>query len=228
MSKSTPWRSLALLAAAALLPSGCGPLGPVLRHPFVEDRTVALAEEDLILTVERDAVVVDALFAFEAHGPPLARTVTFPVGTPGGPAADFAAWLERPEAPATPLPCRRAAPGALPVGPAGETWDIELPAAVLAPGNRLRVRYRQAPGAELAYVLRTGALWRGPIRRLDVRVDDPTGRVVAATVEDRAADASPSPGVFLWTFRDLEPRGILRIHLRQPPSPDLPHGAARP
>src|SRR5689334_2679674 len=93
-------RSASVFAAIAL-GAGCAatPLRdvrPVLHHPWVEARALALTEETLTLTVRARAVEVDALCTFRPVSDVLDFQMTFPIPRPGGRAEDFAATLEGP------------------------------------------------------------------------------------------------------------------------------------
>jgi hypothetical protein len=191
---------------------GCARLGPVPRYPWIEDRSLSLDAETLRVTVRADEVEVDALFFFRAEGTPADRVVTFPVAAPRGGALDFTATLEGP-LPLERLPVARAAPGVLPAGEAAETWDIAIPGAALAAhGGVARVRYRQPGRGRFAYTLRTGAYWRGPIRALDVIVDDPDRRA-AVTLEGSRLSRAPDARAFAAHLADVEPRDGLLLEI---------------
>ena len=206
--------------SAIVLSCGCPRLVPVAGPPWVEDRTLALEAEELTLAVGEGDVVVEAVFHFRALDElPDPVVMTFPVAEPGGPARDFdAAWV-RDDGTAVPLVCRPAEPGALPAGDARETWDVPVPGEAFR-GNVtvLRVAYAQPVGDEFAYVLLTGAYWRGPLGRLVVRVEDPLGRVREAEVEEEPPH-EVSGTTLSWTFVDVEPSSGVRLSLAAPAGP---------
>lgn len=184
------------------------------RYPWIEDRTLALDAETLRVTLGADDVAVDALFTFRAVGAIHDRVVTFPVAAPRGGSVGFAATLEGHAI--EPLSTARSAPGLLPAGEAAETWDIVLPGAALAAhGGALRVRYQQPGRGRFAYTLRTGAYWRGPIRALDVIVEDPEGRAAEVVLEGQRLSRSGGSGLPAFAVRlaDVEPREGLVVEM---------------
>ena len=199
---------------AALLLCGCPRIVPVAGPPWVEDRTLALEAEELALTVGEGDVAVEAVFHFRALDElPDPVVMTFPVAAPGGPARDFGAWM-RDGGTAVPLDCRPAEPGTLPAGDARETWDVQIPAAAFrADVLTMRIRYVQPVDDEFAYVLLTGAYWRGPIGRLQVSVEDPLGCVHEAEVEEEPPHEIAGT-TLSWTFLDVEPSAGVRLHLK--------------
>lgn len=216
-----PRTLLAALALALPCALGCADLGIVARRPWIEDRSLALDAEVLTLRVAPDSVSVDAWFQFRAEGRPRDRTMTFPIAAPRGASDDFAATLEGSPAPQL-LASWRAQPGALPAGDASETWDTDVPGdALAAHEGALRVRYRQRGKGAFAYTLRTGAYWRGPIRTLDVVVEDPERLVERCEIEgvrierdERAERAERGAGGFRVRLVDSEPRGGVALWLR--------------
>jgi hypothetical protein len=188
-------------------------VGIVARYPYVEDRTLALEDETLVLRVAEERVSVDALFHFRAFGDARDRVATFPIGAPRAGAESFRVTLEGPAA-IERAEARVGAAGALPVGKAVEHWDIFLDGDALARHDGVvRVTYAQPGHGEFTYVLRTGAYWRGPIRRLDVVVEDPARRLVALVIEDRTIDALDEARHVVSLF-DVEPRTGIRLVTR--------------
>src|SRR5688500_6723192 len=61
-----------------LLVAGCGGLGPVPRAPWVEDRSLELHREVLIVDIGRTGAAVEAWF--ELRGSGAARELGFPIG----------------------------------------------------------------------------------------------------------------------------------------------------
>jgi hypothetical protein len=204
---------------AVLLLCGCPRIVPVAGPPWVEDRTLALEAEELTLTVDGGDVAVEAVFHFRAFDElPDPVVMTFPVAAPGGPARNFGASM-RDGGTAVPLDCRPAEPGTLPAGDARETWDVQIPADAFRAGVlTMRIRYAQPVDDEFAYVLLTGAYWRGPIGRLQVRVEDPLGCVAEAEVEDEPPHEITG-SVSSWTFLDVEPSAGVRLRLKCEGSP---------
>ena len=199
--------------APLVLLVACTGLAPVPRYPWVEDRGLTLAAEELTLEVGPAETAVEAVFHFRADDGGRARVATFPIAAPGGPAAAFEAVRIHGDGREEPLPAVRGAEGTLPAGDVVEWYSFEVPPGVGTGGDAVRVRYRQPVGAEVRYVLRTGAYWRGPIGLLRVRLHDRGGRVAGARVEGREG-ASVAPGTWEWTFRDLEPRDGVVVTLR--------------
>ena len=208
------------LVALACVSAGCvGSLQAVARPPWVEDRSLALVAEHLRIDVAEREVEVDARFAFRSVGDARDRVMTFPIASPGGRASAFRATLERTGRPPRVLRTWRASEGVLPTGDADDTYEIDVPALATTRGVWLRVRYRQSRRCRVAYVLRTGAYWRGPIGRLDVEVVDPERRVVRAFVE-RRLPTQRDGRTFRWRFVNVEPHdGVLLHTCPRSPSP---------
>ncbi len=180
----------------------------------MEDRSLELAAETLTVTVGDGEVLVDALFFFRQAGPLRDRVLTFPVAGPRGPSVGFEAVLEGP-VPSEPLLVRPSAPGLLPAGDAAETFDIGLPGEALARHEGvLRVRYRQPGRGAFGYTLRTGAYWRGPIRRLDVVVEDPGRRASGVRLEGAARAPEAGGARYFVRLLDVEPREGLEMEVR--------------
>ncbi|MCK6536953.1 MAG: hypothetical protein L6Q84_28625 [Polyangiaceae bacterium] len=203
--------SLSLALALAL--AGCGSVAPVPYYPFVEDRDLELRYETLTLSVEADGSVrVAALFYFVPHAPARDRLLTFPIGPPRRGAQGFTAQLLDAE----PGHVRVAPgePGALPMGEAVESWDIWLGAAGQGPNqSRLLVRYAQAGSGDFGYVLKSGAYWRGPIRKLVLVVEDPHQRVAAIEVEGHRVDPAKRRRIVL-ELDALEPNRGVKLELK--------------
>jgi hypothetical protein len=199
---------------AAMLLCGCPRIVPVVGPPWVEDRTLALAAEELRLAVGADDVAVEAVFHFRAVDElPDPVVMTFPVAAPGGPAREFAAAWVRDDGAIVPIECRPADPGVLPAGDARETWDVLVPGDAFRRGDMvLRITYAQPVADEFSYVLLTGAYWRGPLGRLEVRVTDPLGRVSGAEVEGEPPH-DVAGTTLSWTFVDVEPSAGVRLRL---------------
>lgn len=204
------------LLLLVLTSAGCaGDFRPVARFPFVEHASIALEEEVLTLDVHEEEVVVDALFHFGVTQPRGQLVMTFPVAPPRGASRDFTAWLGRDVA--RPLEARRGEPGILPVGEAAETWDVAVDArALAASGGLLEVRYRQPGRGDFAYVWRTGAYWRGPVRRLDVVVRDPRGLLSSLEIDGVRVETSrrDGAGTLVTSLFDVEPESGLKLHVR--------------
>lgn len=197
-----------VLAAVWIL-SGCSSLRPVARHPWVEERTLALSEQRLEVEVREHVVRVDARLHFRELEGARTRTVSFAVAGPRGAARRFVAELED-ENGRTPLRVRRAEASPLPQGEVADAYDIHLPRA--AQRFVLHVRYEQPGRGRFQYALLTGAYWFGPIERLAVIVRDPEARVVHARLE-RALPRRTRVGLE-WSLHDVEPHGALELALR--------------
>lgn len=204
---------LTVLRSSVLVALGlcsCSALVPVPRHPWLEDRTLALHEQSLRIDVQEQTVSVDARLSFRELNGPRARTVSFAVAGPRGAARHFCAQLEHGDGRRTELVATKAKPSPLPQGQLAEAFDIELPPAV-GPFV-LHVRYRQPGRGPFQYALLTGAYWSGPIERLTVVVRDPEARVIQARLEGvppRITEAG-----FEWVLNDIEPQGALQLALR--------------
>lgn len=208
-----------LAAATLLLLSSCSSeIRLVPRRPFVEHAAISLEDERLEIEVHEDEVLVDALFHFAVHGDADDLVATFPVAPPRGPATRFEARLEpHGAAAAEVLEVTRAAPGALPVGEAIESWDIPMRVGPLVRhGGLLRVRYVQPGRGAFAYLWRTGAYWRGPIRRLDVVLRDPGRRVAEYAIDGHhvATDRRAGDGTLVTSLFDVEPESGLKLVVR--------------
>jgi hypothetical protein len=205
-------------ALGALALAACAPRGPVLRYPWLEDYTLALEHELLLVRIQGDEVLVGARFGFRSLDTQRDRVLTFPVPPPCSDAQGFSARLARPGLAPLPLATWLGVPDVLPAGEARQTYEIELPGRALeAYEGILLVSYAQRCDRAFRYTLRTGAYWAGAIGRLDVVVDDPGGRVIGAGVEGRG------PGIrtgtsYLWSFVELEPAGGLELELRPSPA----------
>ena len=208
-------RARARLTAIALAGlSACARLAPVAHDPWIEDRSLELTAEELVLEVGPRDVRVDARFAFTPRGDARAHAMAFAVAARGGSARDFTAELWGEPGHVTRLPSTVGSAAGLPIAAVGETRDFETPAGAFGrPGTWLRVRYSQPAKDGFDYVLRSGAYWAGPIGKLAVVVRDPTRRVVSATVEGRGPDHRESDAL-TWQFTDLEPREAIRLTLR--------------
>ena len=205
-------RSAAVIAACGLL-AGCGGLSPVVGHPWVEDRGLALTHEDLLVTVERDAVLVDARLWMRGHGDQPDRELTFPCGAGDSPTAFRVTFRPRGRQ-AHRLQAEVGQPGGLPTGGGLHVYDIWLPGSMIdGAGGLLRVEYNQRVAQRFHYVLRTGAYWRGTIQRLRVVITDPYHRVGRARVEGMAPQ-SRRDGTWRWTMNEVEPDDGLEIELR--------------
>ena len=199
----------------ALAACGCaGDFRLVPRLPWVEHASIALEDEVLTLDVCEEEVAVEARFHFVVGASAKDLVMTFPIAPPRGGAIGFGAWLGREE---TPLEARRAAPGTLPVGRADESWDIPIDVGALAAkGGLLVVRYRQAGRGAFAYLWRTGAYWRGPVRRLDVIVRDRAGRLASLEIDGRPVDTTRrvSDDAVVTSLFDVEPESGIKLHVR--------------
>jgi hypothetical protein len=207
----------ALLAAAAgMLVTACGGLALRPGHPWIEDLSLTLAREVLVLEVLDDRVAVDARFSFEAHGETMDRVMFFPVALPGGEVAGFGALLSGPGAEPLPLPVRPGLPGALPAGQTSQSFDIMVPGEALElHGGELVVRYEQQASCGFGYILRSGAYWRGPIGSLTVLVRDEASRVTSASVEEEPPHRREG-GTAAWSWEGLEPRSGVTLLLECP------------
>jgi hypothetical protein len=192
--------------------AGCGGLVPRAGHPWIEDLSLTLEREVLVLEVLEERVSVDARFRFEVHGKARDRVMFFPVAPPGGRAAGFEALLGGPDDEPLALPVRPALPGALPAGQALQTFDILVPGEALERhGGQLVVRYEQEATCGFAYILGSGAYWRGPIGELVVRLVDRGSRVASASVEGQAPHLWKD-GTATWSWKGLEPRsGVVLV-----------------
>jgi hypothetical protein len=204
-------RWLAALAASTAF--SCTPLVPVAHDPWVEDRTLELSRERLVLEVGPRAVDVEARFGFTERGKAREHAMTFAIAHADGPPVAFLAELVARDGRVTPLGCTATMRRDLPVRGVAETRDFVTPSGAFASGAWLRVRYSQPATRRFAYVLRTGAFWAGPIHELDVVLRDRLARVVSATVEGRSADRVDA-AERTWHFVDLEPREAIELTLR--------------
>lgn len=179
-------------------------------YPYVEDRSLALVDETLTLSVSEDRTVrVDALFHFVASGRPKSRVATFPIGGPRGTAHGFLAELAGAEP--QQLPVALGTSGALPFGRPVESWDIWIDGDALERHQgRLRVTYEQRGSGQFSYILKSGAYWRGPITRLEVVIDDPHGHLTAVIVEGERAEVRGRPRL-RTVLRDVEPRSGVEL-----------------
>jgi hypothetical protein len=203
---------LGVLGALALV--ACAPRGPVLRYPWIEDYTLGLEHELLLVRVQGDEVLVGARFFFRPLGGQRDRVLTFPVPPPCSDAQGFSARLVGPGLAPWPLDTWLSAPDLLPAGEARQTYEIALSGREIeAHQGILIVSYAQRCDRAFRYTLRTGAYWAGALGRLDVVVDDPAGRVSAARVEGQSPGAHTATS-YLWSFVDIEPAGSLEIELR--------------
>ena len=204
-------------ALGALALPACAPRGPVLRYPWIEDYTLTLEHELLLVHVRSDEVLVGARFGFRSLDTQRDRVLTFPVPPPCSDAHGFSAWLAGPGLVPLPLATWLGSPDLLPAGEARQTYEIDLPGRELEVHQGiLLVSYAQRCDRAFRYTLRTGAYWTGAIGRLDVVVDDPGGRVIGARVEGRGPGTQAGTST-LWTFVEIEPAGGLELELR--PSP---------
>jgi hypothetical protein len=200
------------VAAAVLLAAACGGLAPRPGHPWLEDLSLALVREVLVMEVLDERVSVEARFRFEVHGKARDRVMFFPVAPPGGPATGFSALLGGPDETPLALPVRPALPGALPAGRALQTFDILVPGGDLERhGGKLVVRYEQEATCGFSYILASGAYWRGPIGELVVRLVDGGSRVDSATVEGQPPHLWRD-GTATWSWKGIEPRsGVVLV-----------------
>ena len=196
------------LFAVSIL-SGCSALRPVARHPWVEERTLALSAQRLEIEVREHVVSVDARLYFRELEGARPRTVSFAVAGPRGAARRFMAEIED-ENGRTPLPAVKADASPLPQGEVADAYDIHLPRA--AKRFLLHVRYEQSGRGRFQYALRTGTYWSGPIERLVVVVRDPERRVVHARLE--SVQPRRTGATLDWFLRDVEPHGALELALR--------------
>jgi hypothetical protein len=208
--------------ALGLGATGCGLQAPVLRYPWLEDESLGLERQQLAVSVDADRVGVVARFEFRRLGPLRDRGLLFPIPPPCEDVESFSARLAGPEVAPEPLEVWPADPALLPAGQARQAFEIVLPARSLARHDGvLIVSYRQRCAAEFRYALSTGAYWRGPIAQLDVMVQDRSGRVADARVEDRPPHSSRA-GRLRWLFEEVEPRGPLEVTLRATSNVPLP------
>ncbi len=180
--------------------------------PWVEHADIALESEVLTLDVHEDAVDVEALFRFRVLRETDDFVATFPIASPRGGGTGFEARIGEDVVQAV-----RAEPGGLPVGEAVESWDIPVDVHALGrAGGILRVRYTQRGRGDFAYLWRTGAHWRGPIRRLDVVVHDTERRVAALAIDDEdvATSRRAEDGTITKALFDVEPKSGLKLHVR--------------
>jgi hypothetical protein len=213
MTSSSP-RPLLVLHAGQVLTlfaAGCGGLGPVARPPWVEDQSLQLLREELIVDVGPSTASVEA--RLELRGSTEARELGFPIGGEPRAVAFQALVAERGE-PKLVLPARRGEAGLLPVGPATENWDIVVPEHALGRrGTELVVSYRQPAVQSFRYVLRSGAYWAGPIVAFVARVNDPHRRVAHALLDGLAPEQQAHGGLS-WTLSDYEPKDALTLALK--------------
>jgi hypothetical protein len=182
----------------------------------VEDLSLCLAREVLVIEVLEDRVSVEARFWFEAHGKARDRVMFFPVPPPGGRAAGFEAFLSGPVTDPLALPVRPSLPGALPAGRVHQSFDILVPGQDLERhGGVLVVRYEQEATCGFAYTLESGAYWRGPIGDLVVRLVDGGSRVTSASVEGQPPHQWLD-GTATWGWKGLEPRSGVLLALSCP------------
>jgi len=205
-----------IVVAAGLLATACGGLAPRPGHPWVEDLSLALVREALVLEVLEHRVAVEARFSFEAHGSARDRVMFFPVAPHGGQTTGFSALLSGPGVTPLELPVRPGTAGALPAGRVGRTFDIVVPGDALERhAGELVVRYEQEASCSFGYILRSGAYWRGPIGTLTVHVVDEASRVLSATVEAEPPHAVQG-GTLRWSWEGLEPRSGVELVLACP------------
>jgi hypothetical protein len=185
-----------------------------MHAPWLEDRTLELRAEQLIIDVGPRSAAVDARFRFTDRAAERAHAMQFLVGSAGGPAWGFRAELMGENGGTTTLGARASEVPRSFVGEADEAWSFRTPESAFAGGSWLRVRYSQRATSRFDYVLRSGAYWAGPIHALDVVVRDPERRVAAASVEGRAPDRQQA-GELRWHFADVEPAQPIRLTLRR-------------
>jgi hypothetical protein len=210
------------VAAVWLATAGCAATGPELvpRHPWIEDPTMALVDEQLKIDVASGQVQVEARFTFRWRADPGDRVLTFPVPPPCDAPSGFVATLEGAGRAAVRLHANPSdEPSSVPMGPIVERWDVHVPGDQLEDhGGVLVVRYAQRCTDAFRYTLLSGAYWAGPIGELNVRILDPDQRILSATVEKQPPHRFRT-STRAWSFRGLEPRGGVVLSLR-PPSPD--------
>ena len=199
-----------LLTLGACSAAGAGPLA---RHPWIEDHSLALDAEHLTINVDRREVAVEARFEFRARGELTDRVMGFVIPPPCARTGDLVATLEAPGLAPVRLESRPGTEPALPMGAVAETHDVAVPGPALARYRTLVVRYRQRCADTFRYTLLTGAYWHGPIRELIIDVRDPYQRVQAASAEGRRPH-DRSAVAFRWRLRDLEPSSGVLLQLK--------------
>jgi hypothetical protein len=204
-------RTLGLAAVVATC--GCGLQSPVLRYPWLEDGSLSLERQQVVVSVEPQRVVVVVRFDFRADGALRDRGLLFPIAPPCGDVQSFSARLAGPEREPELLETLPADPGLLPEGQARQAFEIVLPgAALMQHDGVLLVRYAHRCPTEIRYPLSAGAYWHGPVARLDVLVRDSSGRVRDARLDD-APPQSVRAGRLRWAFEEIEPSGWLVVAL---------------
>lgn len=189
---------------------------PVPHPPWVEDRSLELRREVLLLEVGVHSVAVRAWFRFLPRSRDAAKrshAMLFAVGDAGGPAQQTRAELVFADGRRVALETRASQGGSLPAAGTRQRFEFVVPKRAFAAASWLLVSYRQRAADHFTYVLSSGAYWAGPIHELRVRLSDPHRRVREAMVEGRPG-APLGGGELEWSFSDIEPRQPIRMTLR--------------
>lgn len=205
-------RSLWLLAMAGAV--GCLPVQPRLGYPWVESRDLTLRDEQLEIRLLRTAEGARARVHARFHFRALRSLAGLGVGFPED-RRDAA--LERYElaVDGRPLPTWRRRGGAmrgfLPLEDVPTWHESVLPGLERGRDLVMDVRYEQPlRRGRFRYLLRTGAYWRYPIGRLEVRVQGGPGvRILSAELDEQPL--APRDGQLHWVFEAVEPQGDLLL-----------------
>lgn len=195
--------------------AGCLPVQPRLGYPWVESRDLTLRNELLEIRLLRTAdgarARVHARFHFRALRSLAGLAVGFPEDR-----RDAALERYQLAVDGRPLPCWRRRGGAirgfLPLEDVPTWYESVLPALERGRDLVMDVRYEQPlRRGRFRYLLRTGAYWRYPIGRLEVRVEvGPGVRILAAELDGKPSTSRD--GQLRWTRTALEPQGDLLLH----------------
>ncbi|MCA9672089.1 MAG: hypothetical protein KC503_41125 [Myxococcales bacterium] len=196
-----------------LLLGGCGQLRPRLGYPWVESALLSLEHETLDLRIERGELVVRAAMIFRAHDQREALEMLFPEDARDAPLRELAVrWAGARLA--TNVEPAHVFDGGPPLSHVRRWHRFVVGPLSRGETRRLIVGYRQrlpSRARRVRYLLRTGAYWRGPIRSLAIRLDDPASHTIAA----RFGDTPPrrSGHRLWWSLRDVEPRSDVVLEL---------------